>query len=382
MALFDDLFSNDPTVGMSSPDDWLVQVAQQAIPAAPLDGVTTKNEPNTTTAPIGAATAGGSIATALDAAYAMVGKPYVWGGTTSAGVDCSGLVYYALNAAGYNMPRYRASDYGHIGMPVAEADGRPGDIVYFDEPGPTDHVGIYLGGGKFIEAPQPGQNVQISDLRGGAQLRRVLPDSGFTSLSTTPTNNLAYHAPDGQRFVGSTNPGPQSDPVQTITNLSALPNIDAPPPAEPPPAAPADTTTATGTPPTQPQETSGSGTDQLGKFLGAVAGQESGGNYGVENSYGAIGKYQVMYYNVGSWTMQALGRSLSPEQFRKDPASQEAVARWRLGSLVNKYGLRGAAAAWYSGNPSRANDYTPLRNGSGPSVGAYVDQVLARMGGG
>lgn len=375
MGLFDDLLSNDPSASGMSPDDWLVQVAQQAIPPPPLAGVSTRNEPHTVAAPVGAATAGGSMATALDAAYSMVGKPYVWGGTTSSGVDCSGLLYYAFRAAGYNVARYRAIDYGHMGMPVAAQDGRPGDVVYFDNPGTdTDHVGIYLGGGKFIEAPQPGQNVQISDLRGGAQLRRIVPDGGFQSLPMTSTGNLAYHSPDGQRFVGAKGPGPQRDPVEMIANLTQTPSLDQP--AVPEPAQPAQT------PPGQPPDIPASGTDQLSQFMSAVSGQESGGNYSVENSYGAIGKYQVMFYNVGSWTLQALGQSMSPEQFRRDPQAQEAVARWRLGSLVSQYGLRGAAAAWYSGNPGRANDYTKLGNNSGPSVGAYVDQVLARMGGG
>lgn len=360
----------DPSSDGQSPDDWLVQqVEQLATPAFPAQGATTKNEPNTVAAPVGAATAGGSIATAIDAAYSMVGKPYVWGGTTSAGTDCSGLLYYAFRAAGYNVPRYRASDYGHMGTPVAEQDGRPGDIVYFDNAGDTDHVGIYLGGGKFIEAPQPGQSVKVSDLRSGAQIRRILPDGGFTSLSTTSAGNLTYHAPDQKRYVGAVGPGPQRDPVEQVQDLSSGQPLEVTPQVLP---------QGIGQPQAQAQPQGG---DQLSKFLGAVAGQESGGNYSVQNSYGAIGKYQVMYYNVGSWTLGALGHSMSPEEFRRSPEAQEAVARWRLGGLVDKYGLRGAAAAWYSGNPARANDYKKLSNRSGPSVGDYVDQVLARMGG-
>lgn len=363
---------NDPAGAGFSPDNWLVQQVQQlTIPATPEAGPSTRNEPNTLPAPTGAATAGGSVATAIDAAYSMVGKPYVWGGTTSTGVDCSGLIYYAFRAAGYNLPRYRAVDYGHMGTAVAAADARPGDLVYFDEPGDTDHVGLYLGDGKFIEAPQPGQNVQVSQLRDGAQIRRIVPNGGFTSLGTTPSNKLVYHAPDQQRFVGGQNPGPQTDPVEQVQALADGQQVEDPQVQAPPP----DGTAQPGVPGSQDVG------DQLTAFLGAVSGQESGGNYSVQNSYGAIGKYQVMYYNVGAWTLGALGHSMSPRQFRNDPAAQEAVARWRLGSLVNKYGLRGAAAAWYSGNPARANDYKKLRNGSGPSVGDYVDQVMARMGG-
>lgn len=356
--------ADDPATGGFSPDNWLVQVAQQAIPPTPAEGARVRNEPNTVPAPVGGATGGGSLSTAIDAAYGMIGKPYVWGGTSSAGVDCSGLVYYAYRAAGYNMQRYRAIDYGHMGVPVAQDQGRPGDIVYFDNPGTdTDHVGIYLGGGKFIEAPQPGSHVQVSSLRGGAQLRRIVPEGAYTNLPTTADGRLTYTSPTGQTHVGAHGPGPQRDPVEMIQSMD-LSTMTSPDQQIPEQQMPLNAGKETG--------------DEFGKFMNAVSGQESGGNYGVENAYGAIGKYQVMYYNVGSWTLGALGRSMSPQEFRHDPAAQEAVARWRLGQLVSQYGYRGAAAAWYSGNPSRANDYSHVS--SGPPVGTYVDQVMARMG--
>lgn len=363
-----DLFGgmDDPADTAWNPDNWLVQqVDQLTIPASPQGGPRVRNEPNTVAAPLGAATSGGSLASTVDAAYSLIGTPYVWGGTSAQGIDCSGLVYYAFKAAGYNMERYRAVDYGHMGTAVAAEDGRPGDVVYFDNPGSdTDHVGIYLGDGKFIEAPQPGGHVEISDLRGGAQLRRIVPDGAYTGLPTTHTGNLAYHAPDGKRYVGAVGPGPQRDPVEQIMSTGQELGLDAEQPDR-----------------LVPDVAGPEADDEFGSFLSAVSGQESGGDYSVENAYGAIGKYQIMYYNVGAWTLSALGRSMSPEEFRRDPEAQEAVARWRLGQYVSKYGYRGAAAAWYSGDASRANDYAPLRNGSGPSVGDYVDQVMARIGG-
>lgn len=349
-----------------NPDNWLVQQAEQlSIPALPPDGMRVRNEPNTVVAPPGAATSGGSLSTAIDAAMNLVGTPYVWGGTTANGVDCSGLVYYAYRAAGYNMQRYRAIDYGHMGVPVATADGRPGDIVYYDNAGTdTDHVGIYLGGGKFIEAPQPGSTVQVAPLRGGAQIRRIMPESSYAGLPTTADGRQVYNAADGRRYVGGMGFGPQRDPTEMLSTDQMIPVED-------------DLLAA---PSEAPQKDTGDKGGEFDRFLNAVSGQESGGDYSVRNSAGAIGKYQVMYFNVGSWTLQALGRSMSPEEFRLDPKAQDAVARWRLGSYVRQYGYRGAAAAWYSGNPNKAGDYTPLRNRSGPSVGAYVDQVLGRMG--
>lgn len=112
---------------------------------------------------------GGQVA---NAALRMLGKPYVWGGTTVNGVDCSGLVYLALKQAGINSPRLRASGYGRQGQAIGVGQARAGDVVYFDNPGDTDHVGIYLGNGQFVEAPEPGKSVRVSPLRGGAQLRR------------------------------------------------------------------------------------------------------------------------------------------------------------------------------------------------------------------
>src|SRR4051794_24654939 len=91
---------------------------------------------------------------------------------------------------------------------------------------------------------------------------------------------------------------------------------------------------------------------ELRRFLWAVAQQESGGRYDIRNGIGALGKYQVMPGNVGPWTQRALGHRLTPEQFLADPAAQDKVAEVILGDYYHKYGVRGAAAAWYSGNPA------------------------------
>jgi hypothetical protein len=308
---------------------------------------------------------------------------YDWGGTgvNGRGVDCSGLIYYAFKAAGFNIQRFRAVDYGHMGVAVDASAAMPGDIVYFDNPNSdTDHVGLYVGGGKFIEAPQPGQQVRISNLQGrGGTVRRVLPASAYRGLPRTVEGNVTVNTNDGQQFEAAKAPGPQYDPLDVIGGLDQgeTPNalLGLPPDVIDGIAAQTPAVTDAGT--AHPEGT-GSANDQFTKFLNAVAGQESGGNYNIRNSIGAIGKYQVMYYNVGPWTLAALGRTMSPDEFQHSPQAQEAVARWRLGSLVSHYGYRGAAAAWYSGNPGRQNDYSHVSNG--PSVGDYVDQVLARMG--
>lgn len=116
------------------------------------------------------------------------------------------------------------------------------------------------------------------------------------------------------------------------------------------------------------------------QFFRAIAEQESGARY---NAVGvwvrgdrAYGKYQVMGANIPSWTKQYLGKSLTPQQFLNNPSAQEKVARGRLLSYWKKYGARGAASAWYSGNPD-LHMSTKSQTG-GPSIKTYVDQVLAK----
>ena len=116
------------------------------------------------------------------------------------------------------------------------------------------------------------------------------------------------------------------------------------------------------------------------QFFRAIAEQESNGRY---NAVGvwvrgdrAYGKYQVMGANIPSWTKQYYGKSLTPQQFLNNPAAQEAVAKGKLKSYYNKYGARGAASAWYSGNPN-LHMSTSSQSG-GPSIKTYVDQVISK----
>jgi soluble lytic murein transglycosylase-like protein len=129
----------------------------------------------------------GSAASVVAAARSLLGKPYVWGGTTAAGVDCSGLLYYALNKAGIKTPRYRAVDWGKQGTAVAPQAARPGDIVYWDNPGTsTDHVGIYVGNGLVIQAPTSGDVVKVSKIWGAPVYRRILKDANFNVADFIP----------------------------------------------------------------------------------------------------------------------------------------------------------------------------------------------------
>jgi cell wall-associated NlpC family hydrolase len=162
----------------------------------------------------------GTVNNIINAARTLLGKPYVWGGTTNRGVDCSGLIYYAFNAAGINMPRYRAIDYGtRVGTSVSASQARAGDLVYFDNPNSsTDHVGLYLGNGTFIEAPQSGDVVKISQIRAGAMFRRVLDDKAFGQMATPSGGTTTSYAgmPASNVF---TNPRPVS--VSSPVNIKS-----------------------------------------------------------------------------------------------------------------------------------------------------------------
>jgi soluble lytic murein transglycosylase-like protein len=161
-----------------------------------------------------ATSSAGSVPTAsesavVDQAQKYLGVPYLWGGTDpSKGLDCSGLTQLVYKNLGIDLPR-TASQQATAGQPVASlAQARPGDLVFFDYSSSragVDHVGIYLGAGKMIAAPQEGESVKVQDVGNPTVIRRMLPQqtpaaatSGGAALAGVPYADLFTRA--GNRY--------------------------------------------------------------------------------------------------------------------------------------------------------------------------------------
>jgi len=142
---------------------------------------------------------GASTNGAVSLALQYLGVPYLWGGATPSGFDCSGLVQYVYAQLGVSLPHNTVAQWNDpIAVSIPRDQLQPGDLVFFNH---LDHMGIYIGGGYIIDAPHTGTDVRIDSLsRGwyaanydgakrivGAQLGG-LPEGGAMSFTTTGGN--------------------------------------------------------------------------------------------------------------------------------------------------------------------------------------------------
>ncbi len=117
----------------------------------------------------------GRVQNVLKRALALLGTPYRWGGTSTEGFDCSGLVGYVFRSAlGIELPRV-SREMASSGEKIDRDALSAGDLVFFSRRGRrVDHVGIYVGNGNFVHAPRTGRDVTISSLADGYWSRKFM----------------------------------------------------------------------------------------------------------------------------------------------------------------------------------------------------------------
>lgn len=280
----------------------------------------------------GGATTGGTTAgqAVVDAASKYIGLPYVWGGTDpTKGMDCSGLVQTVYKQFGIDLPRVSA-DQARQGTPVASlAQAKPGDLIAWDRSSRNhgaDHIAIYAGNGKMIEAPRTGLDIRLVDVPSEpTYIRRVLPDPDAPVAGGVATASTV-----GARTAGSAPVG--GVPYADLFNAAGA---------------------RYGVSPT---------------LLSAVAKQESGYRPDAVSHAGAQGLMQLM-----PATAKGLGVSNS-----MDPAQAVDGAARLLKDLLGRFGSTDLALAAYNAGPGAVMKY----DGIPPYAETqnYVKKVMASAG--
>jgi peptidoglycan DL-endopeptidase CwlO len=181
---------SDPSATAASAQSSSGSTAGEGTPGSTVEaaGLLSASNPDASSAlmstgsPVSGAATGVTGQQVVSDAEQYLGVPYVWGGTSPSGFDCSGLVQHVYGELGVQLPR-TSEEQANVGTPVTSlADAQPGDLVFFagsdgtaSSPG---HVGIYIGNGQMIDAPHTGANVRIESVGQPVAIRRILPDSG------------------------------------------------------------------------------------------------------------------------------------------------------------------------------------------------------------
>jgi cell wall-associated NlpC family hydrolase len=293
--------------------------------SAALDGVTTTGTTATGTTAAGDTAYTGDIAASGNAvvteARKYLGVPYVWGGTSAQGLDCSGLVQLVYKNLGYDLPRLSA-DQAKSGTAVAGlADAKPGDLLAWDNSSRNngaDHIAIYVGDGKMIEAPRTGLDVRIVEVPSTPDyIRRIVPS-------------------DGQLATGATTARVSS----TVSSTTPYANLF---------------------------EAASEKYGVPAALLSAVAEQESGYDAQAVSPAGAQGLMQLM-----PGTAKGLGVTNS-----FDPAQAVDGAARMLRDLTNRFGRADLALAAYNAGPGAVLKYDGIP--PYPETQSYVRKVLATM---
>jgi NlpC/P60 family/Putative peptidoglycan binding domain len=163
---------------LAAPLRWLLLTALLAALVAGVAGIA--HQPTAEAAP------GSPAAVAVRFAISQLGKPYRWGADGPGSFDCSGLVQTAYRAAGVALPRVSRQQYG-AGTHVSLKALRAGDLLFYakdtSDPRTIYHVGMYLGAGRLVEAPNPRAPVRIASMwRPGLLGRATRPAAGLRGM--------------------------------------------------------------------------------------------------------------------------------------------------------------------------------------------------------
>jgi hypothetical protein len=297
----------------------LTPVAASSIQAA--NGTAFAQALDTASAGAGGATTGADI---VNEAKEFLGLPYVWGGNSKEkGVDCSGLVQQVFKKFGIDLPRLSA-EQARQGTPVASMEqARPGDIIAWDNSSRNngaDHIAIYVGNGKMIEAPRTGLDVRLVDVPTKPDyIRRILPESGVTGTSQVAGARAAGGAVSGVPYADLFN--------QAGARYGVSPAL-----------------------------------------LSAVAKQESGYRADAVSPSGARGLIQLM-----PGTAKGLGVSNS-----LDPTQAVDGAARMLRDLTNRFGSTPLALAAYNAGPGAVMKYDGIPPYA--ETQRYVKNIMAMLG--